>query len=1188
MADVNSLGDTAIDETEEAEELRELDLQKIKERRQSGETDKDILQDIITNAGSELSVNGLPIYLNSALEGGESETAILDFMMSANVIRDDIDSKGEAFVAGAATGLTNFIGLPMDLSNMASRGLETLGRKGLNLLFGTELSTNPEDYLFSNDNPIGGSQSIRDTGELVTNTALETVGSDTRIDYVDNKNELNPELRSSFGAGRIIGENVIPVAGIATAAKTGVASGNALINAVKENPKAFVKTEVGASTGQIALQAAAEESGLGDSPYVMAGAEMLGAIVGSNPIKSVTTGPRLAIAAAKKWGAPLARKLRTRFSDKGALDAAFASILNAADIKRKDLLSEAKAASEAGDTILAQNLTAQADAFQPSAMLQSITEGLARQESLVGGNANLPSGTLSDNPALLAVQRDMMGNSGEFSSEVMQRANAATTALLNMSEALARGGNPTAAATMRTRAFSEAINITLANARNNAEAALKSLDGSDAAAASNLAQKTLFQAKDNMRKMETFLWGRIDNTQTVDASGINATIETIKTNRLLDGMSIGGKGEVNDAIEALSARIANGEQIPVGDVLKFRRIILNQSRVAAGANDFFNAALFDSIANSTVEALSKLDGSAGNTVGMAREFSVQLNKRFTRYMPKDIISKNSTGETTIRSGDVLDKSFASGGKRASTNFFELQTAADDTDMFARGIDALRERDLDDAYDAWKADRATKLEQKPTVATQDAPVEIAGPATTEVSTIVGQRPTRLNENDVPPKPASETEIDDLLEFAADMDAQGKTEFADEARRRAVSLDGNLGSRGEKTFDPAAEPEVDAPEVDDFELNPGGPSSVANIDTPVQINLGEQMGAAQEEFLRAKVLELRNATPLQGGAEFIDSATLEKFVADNPELVKRFPTLENDIQVMFEAQRVSERLVDDLGKAANTSRLPEAIGDALSKDNPSEAFARLANEANGVEAIAEFKSATLDEIFKGAVFNNGDPDMLQIANRLFSPVNKTSGGPTILDLMLENGVMGADEVAAVGELVAEGVRIQKSAVDPIVFDRVLMQTPDIANNMARILGANVGVLFGTGNASLQAASIGSGYFKRQIDALPLGKERIQMMNLLKQPKLLARMLEGVPDTRLVAGQTAKEYLDQIKNLEIGALVTQVVKDVGESAIQSLPVSAVSAVSQNAGVEEDLPIVTQMSQALPEVDDADGNPR
>jgi len=1128
----------AEDTTQEETVSQEIDTRKLQLRRDNGEDDGTIMQSILTEAGPNLNINGQSIFLDSALDSGEmSETALLDFLLSGNSVRTDIDSNLKAGVAGVATGLTNFIGLPADLSNMASRGLETLGRKGLNALFKTELSLNPDDYIFSNDNPLGGGQSIRDAGNLFN----DQINFMDIPEYVNNPQEVAPEFRAANRVGNIVGENILPVAGLATAAKTGLATGNVLINSIRNNPTRFAVTEAGATTGQAALATVAENTGFGydDSPYIAMGAEFVGSLIGANPIKVVTGTPGFIYRNSGKILKPIASKIKSRFSEQGGLDAGFEGLLNSADVKRNEFIAEAKLATEAGDTKLAARLTAEADLYLPENMLVSLQEGIARQEALSGGDLNLSVGSISDNPALVAAQKNMMGVSTEFGADVMIRANNAVSIMLELSEHLSRGGNQAAAATLRTRAFSDAINTSLANAKSNATNSLKALEGSNSGAASTLAQKTLFEAKDRMREMETFLWGRIDGTQSVQGTGIRDTYNLIKKKKLLDGMTVAGGGQVDTAIAKFLTRVEEGN-VTVKEVLKFRSVMLSNSRKAAGASDFFQAGLFDELASSAADELSVLSGSAGDTVDMARAFSFQLNERFTRQFNKKVLSKEGTGGTTIRDQDVLETGFAGGGRNANTNFFELRRASDDTEMFAEGVATMKANDQAAAAQA-KADLDAS-----TLSDDGARVPATQGDNLDLEATDGIMPT---DADIIPE--------------VQVTGTGEGEFGNYPMDPAnpipeYTVYGPDASTRKTTAGPST------PEADDFTLNEGGPQpsrSLAEEDVPV--NLGEQMSAAQEEFLRAKVLELRDATPLQVGDEVIRSQVLEKFVADNPELIKQFPKLEADIQVMFDAQRISEEMVETLGKAANSEKLPEAIGDALATTTPSESYARLANEAKGLQAMEDFRNATLDDIFRGAINNSGDADILQIANRLFSPVNKTTGGPTILDLMQKNGVLTTKEAEAMAELVAEGIRITKNQTNPAVFDKVLNDTPDLAKNMARLLGANVGVLFGRGNASLQAASIGSGYLNKQISKLPLGSERKGLMKLLKQPKLLASMLENVAP-RGLPNRTAREYLLLLKNTSFKDLFKMGALALGDKAVQSAPISTISAVSQSAEID------------------------
>ncbi|UAW59264.1 hypothetical protein CRP738_gp20 [Roseobacter phage CRP-738] len=1155
----------------------EIDAGLLNEDRAKGVSDEDILQTLIKDSGGTLSVGEYTIDLNAALESGDSVSSILDFITSGKPIRTDIDTGVEAGMAGAATGMTNFLGTPVDLVNMGLQAGESLVRSGINKL-GGDVSNDPNDYLLSSPNPIGGGQSIRD--------GIEAASMGT-IDYVDSAEEIREDLRPQFQAGRVVGENLPAAGGVLLAAKAGVGLANPLIKEAADNTSKFVKTELAATTGAAGGAATAEALDFGDNPYVMAGAEILGALTGANASTLSKVSPtRVVTGIASRLGKQIWKGL----SDDAARNGALEQIVLAADGTRKGLLKEADLAEQSGDTALAESLRQEAEMFTIERMVSDIETALA-----VGGNVaeavgNLPAGSLTDNPTLAGIQKAMMGESAQFGGEVMDRANQAILGILEVSELLSRAGNTKAAEVLRTRAYAASIDATIKNAEGNTQEAMKVLKGTDKGAASALAQKTLFNAKTNIRDMETYLWDRVDKSQTVDASELAATIDAIQNGKLLQGMTIAGGGQIDDAINIVRAKINNGQPITVGELLKFRSVMLGQSRKAGAAEDFFQAGLFDELAGAAIDQLNNLEGVSGDTIDLARKFSLELNKRFTRYFTKDVLSTESLGGTTIREQDVLPEGFGSGGDPAATKFGELREAAEFSDEMAPNIQTIKDQDLQAEFDKF----ARGIGAEPPDITM--PAELTGPSTTLPSTKTTPDPDRMSPTERPAAGElnqAQQAAELLFRFAKKMEAEGRMDLAEEARRRAQAFDQYRGPQGEEYFDPkATQPEAEP--VDDFQLNEGGDTtSVAFPADPQNVSLGQTMSEAQQDFLRATVADM---VDLNGN---LDLNALEAFMQKNQRLINEFPNLREEIVSMHDAIKTSDRLIAELGQAKSSERLPEVIGQALDGSTPVESYSRLANEAASIEAKTDFRNATMDEVFRGAVKTDGSPDLLKVAERLMRPVTGRSGDPNVLDVMVQNGILGGAERDSILELVAEGLRIEKGIRDPKVFDKVMADTPDIQKNLARILGANIGVLFGRGDASLQAASIGSGMLKRYIDQFPLGKQAEEMQILLKQPKLLLTMLQAKGPMQKTAFQTAKEYSTKVRELGLSGGARMVGGAIADN-LATTNTAYPSALTGNTQDEADptITIDNQMMNLLPDVDvptmypsaflDEEGNPR
>ena len=342
---------------------------------------------------------------------------------------------------------------------------------------------------------------------------------------------------------------------------------------------------------------------------------------------------------------------------------------------------------------------------------------------------------------------------------------------------------------------------------------------------------------------------------------------------------------------------------------------------------------------------------------------------------------------------------------------------------------------------------------------------------------------------------------------------------------------------------------------------------DVEGDVRQDLGEQMFTAQEDFLRSTVYKLRDPSTGQISARQID-----EYLANNARLLNDFPNLRQELIGYADAERTAARLVEDLSRARSSEKLPNAISDTLTSDNPTESFARLAAEAQGLpDAMTDFRLATMDVLFAASRGADGNPDFVKLANNMGKPLSGRTGDLTIMDLMVQNNVISPQEQETLGQMVAEGIRIQRSLTDPNVFNQVIQGTPDIQKNVARIIGANLGVMFGRGDASLQAAAIGSEFVKRQIDKLPLAADTKRVETLMRNPALLLELLSKNPARAKSGMQTAKELLAKyqgsgMSNAEIAReLAKQGALAAGDAAVSNMRTSTVGALQGDSRDEE-----------------------
>lgn len=1084
------------------EDDNDIDVKSILEYREEY-SDESIVDNLIKNLdGNVLDIDGNLLDISGGLDSGISATQLLDIVVTGKTIRDV--GPLNAGMQGVNTGLTNLLGMPVDMFNMALQGGEGLARTGINKLASINapegvddptspnynpnfyLSTNPDDFLLSGSNPVGGGQSVRDTVETVVNPVYDTVG--LNIDYADSADEFEGVNKSIFKGGEIIGENAPIIAG---------ASLYTLLKEGGESAAKVLAGESAATAGGSAAVAGLSEATAGEAsaPLEMF-AEFVGNIFGRNP-SSIYSG-------VKAVGGPVINTFKARIGKGAAQDAAFNSLLVSLKEAETKLLDEATLAERNNELERAAALREEAKLYTPEVILQNMDEAVANQKNLreegVPPSA-LPAGSISNNPALAAVQRALQ-NDTEFDVDVKKRITDAISGLLQSSDTLARGNNPKAAEAIAQNAYQKAISTAVYVANQNAQKQFSNLTNNAAIdSASIAAQRILFEAKDNWRATETALWDRIPKNVTVSGRQLAATVRDVIDNRLLPGMSLTDDPQLNNSINAL----LNQESIQIGDLLKLRSILLNDARTAVANNQFRQAGILDLLADATLNELDDIGGDVGEVVGQARGFSRALNEQFSRYWNKQVLGMSSTGGTNIRPQDVLSTGFGGGGRDARTNFDEMQEAAAQADTKAGPLGEAAEADIA----ARQAEvNATRLGDDGRRASDDD------------ANIATRDDVIYPENTSYPFMGGEEGAGFVGGFTMD---DGTRIFPPEGSADARRLDAEFnrpeGATYQKNPDPISDEEfIDgASEYYDPQNKAGtdSPTQVAIRDDGTRVELGAEMSEAQENFLRAKVMSFK------GTDGQIDLQAVEDFYTNNAELITRFPELKADMDLMVDAQRIAKEMADDLNYAAETGQLPDAIIDAV-KNDPVDGYARLATEAKSMEQMIDFRNATIDGVVKRSRNANGDIDVFKLADELLTPRSGRDGQDTsLLTLMVKSNVISAKEQNAIGIALAEAIRIEKTKMSPDQFDQVIKGLPDIAGNLARIVGANLGVLFGRGDASLQAAAIGSQFIKNQFEKFPNINKNAALIELFKQPETLMGMLSANPKIRRTTGQAIKEY-------------------------------------------------------------------
>ena len=1052
---------------------------------QKGTSAADIVEFMYTQGTDVLEVDGKAYDLKKAVEDGGDPQEIMDFLLTGKVIRDV--GAVEATVMGVNTGITSFAGMPFELSNWLTRKVEQGVRAGVNAVAGTELSTNPEDMTFSRPAEEGALLS----GDNIR-AGLRDIGA---VDIPDSKREIPVKYRSLYQGGRVVGENLLPAAGlyklaIANAIKIGANPNmHPFVAAMAKNPSAFAKGEAVAILGG-AIGSGTAESLAPDNPYWSMGGEIIGSVgigTGTAVVKAVAANSPLAI---------VGRTVKQVYAGMGteaARKAAAQEILIALDATKTDLLNRAKVALDEGRDVDGAALKAEADAYTVDNVLAALK---ASQKS--DGSAQLPAGTGSENEGLLGIQNTLMQTSEKFRFAANEQINEALAGQWSLATKLMKNeGTRRMGELMQTRYIQNLLEKEILDKGQIIQDVLKTIPKNDMEAASIAVQNILREGKTNLRKMETFWWDRVDRTQKVDVNEIAKTIRT-QEGRVPNAASV-AQGEPAQVLNDFITRADNGEAISVGEVLNFRTYFLDLSRAEGAAGNFGSADRFDNIAAAAINVLNTLDGADKAVIDMARKFSLKLNETYNRFWIKDTLASASGGGLSKDPRLTLENATSGSASQTNLNLRDSQDAADFTDSASVGTERQQMIDLGIAEGKKAASEAGNVgPELNTLAT-----EIGGPPNTSIDPTVGGT-TRMREMD---KPKSDAE----------------------ARVREDAT-------GNVVYDKVPPRPKEAPPTNDFDGE--GIYSLDNeevygqlIPLPDKKALGPSMNAAQRVALQNEIRDLADASVRDS---IPTPEALNRWLSDNSKLVERFPEVKERATQLIAAQEEAIILVAKVDKFSTTEKFNNAVAEVFASDAPNKGFTELVETIrtaavrqgeDPAKALDQLRASTFDMMITSSK-KGDDLDFVGLSNQLFSPMDNASSGLTRMDVMIQNGLMDDDTAKAVASLMFESIRVQKSTAQPRQFNQIMQDSETMINNIARLAGANIGVLFGKGDASLQAAAIGSAFMKNLVDKLPAKKKAEQMEFLFLNPNLLSDYISKNPVIQKRATDKLREALGNIQ--------------------------------------------------------------
>ncbi len=1052
-------------------------------------------EDLVTlmyESGTDiLEVDGKPYDFAADVARKVPPQEIMDFLLTGKEIRDY--GAITSTVAGANKGLTEFAGLPFELSNWLTRKAEQGVRFASNSILGTDLSLKDEDMTFSRAASEGGSIAGGDD----IRAGLRKVG----IDIPDSKREIPSEYRSLFTAGRVVGENFIPAAALYKMALTNalkIASQpnmHPFLAQAAKNPKAFAAEETIAVLGG-AIGAGTASELAPDNPYWEMGGEVIGTLgmgFASAATKNVITKGPLGIVTRGVNKALMGQ------SDEMSRRAAAQEILISLEKTKQDLLEQAKRAEDT-DPELATALRAEADGYTVDSVLKALDEANSKPTD---GFASLPAGTATDNEGLLSIQNTLMGSGDSFDKAANKRINDALAGMWNISSRLLKGeGTRQMGENMRSRYIQTLLKKEMMDKSAAIQDAVNAIPKGNMEEASVAIQGILREGKKNLRAMETFWWNRIDKTTLVDVSEVGKAIKAQQA-KMPSAASV-ADGEANQVLQDVLRRAEAGEAINTGEVLSTRSYFLDLAREAAAAGKYKAADRYDEIAGSFINTLNNIDGPDKDVIGMARAFSVKLNETYNRYWIKDTLASASGGGTLKDPRLTVDSAFSGSPRQANINLRDAQDASDYTDAARVGTEQQQMVDL-----GVEEGKKAASEVRPDLNTLNP--EIADQSDPNMYQAIKNFRQMFFE---PTQTAKRMRVVDTPKNA--------DEFA------GMDADGNIIYDPIKpTANNAEAPINDFPDEGLYSLGNEEPLSKGELTDPaVSLSLGTGMNTAQEIGLQNIIRELADSASRDG---IPTTEALNRFLTDNSDLVERFPQVKERAVNLIQVQEEATKLVENIDKFRTTENFNNSVAEVFASNTPSEGFGNLVDTVKQVAvrqgenpelAMEQLRASTFDMMLTTSRKEDGSIDFMSLSDQLFKPMDNASEGATRMDVMIENGLMDEDTSQSVASFIFEAIRVEKSTVADTGVDQVIRDSEVMISNLARVAGANVGVLFGRGDASLQAASLGSEFMNKLVTKLPQKKMYEQMQFLFLNPKMMADYISKNPTIQKRATENLRE--------------------------------------------------------------------
>lgn len=519
---------------------------------------------------------------------------------------------------GVNVGLADVLGAPVDAINQLPRLLNLLpGEQGFGPI---------------TENPVGGSQSIRNA---MTN--LFDLG------YQDIE-DLPKDQRPFAQGGEVFGQTVGTILPVFGAARNVSALDATVKAAPKSNIVSQTVDDIVKTTAANPGTTAAIETGLALAPSVGAGlaeqarpgdptTRMYGELAGAfSPVVLSTVLPTLT--------ANITRALGTLTPSGREREAA--RLVQTDQLERgADLTAEAKKLREAKG----------------------------------GGTA----GQVTSNQGFLAIENELVKSGGQISEDIAKQTQLAISEFNDAYRAAITSGDPELvrlAAQARQDYLVQSLDERVkAAAKRAQDLQATNMPNVDRAQINKQARDIVESALVTARKTENQLWSGVKRDLTVRADNTLEAFNDVKAS-LASGEELPAplKAVIKDIKKDQKKKKLGKGETTTGNLLRTRSRYLELAREARAQSKFGDARMYSQVADAMLKDLDPVTGDIAKT---AREFSRELNKKFTQGFVGKTLGFDRDGGITVDPTRTLDVARSGQDQQTLLNLQALRNAAGD-------------------------------------------------------------------------------------------------------------------------------------------------------------------------------------------------------------------------------------------------------------------------------------------------------------------------------------------------------------------------------------------------------------------------------------------------------------------------------------------------------------------------------